>query len=72
MVAIVENRQLYLEINQIRVEQQNLAQNLEPLQEEAFQVTEELAAAQGIVKQAVQDNAEKLKTPITMRQQRGF
>jgi hypothetical protein len=34
------------------------------LQEEAFWVTEEIAAAQGIVKQVVQDSAEKLNTPI--------
>jgi hypothetical protein len=65
MAALVENRQLHQEINQIRAEQHTLAQNLEPLQEEAFWVTKYLAVAQGIVKQVVQDNTEKLKTPIT-------
>jgi hypothetical protein len=44
MTAIIENRQLNQEINQIRMEQQNLAQKLEPLQEEAFRVTKELVA----------------------------
>jgi len=66
MAALVENRQLHQEINQIRVEQHTLAQNLEPLQEEAFWVMKYLAVAQGIVKQVVQDNIEKLKTPITV------
>ena len=35
------------------------------LQEEVFQVVGELVVAQGIAKQVVQDNAEKLKTHIT-------
>jgi hypothetical protein len=39
-------------------------QKLEPLQEEAFQVTLELAATQGRVKKAMQDNTKKSKTPI--------
>jgi hypothetical protein len=40
-------------------------QNLEPLQEEAFKVIEELEVMQGIVKQETQYNVEKLKNPIT-------
>jgi hypothetical protein len=39
MDAIAKNRNLYLDMNQIRVEQQNHAQNIETLQEEAFMVT---------------------------------
>jgi hypothetical protein len=65
MVAIIENRNLYLDINQIRVEQQDLAQNVEMLQEEVFQVTDQLDSMQGIVKWVVQENAKKMKTHIT-------
>jgi hypothetical protein len=39
--------------------------NIDPLKEEAFWVTEQLADAQGILKKVVQYNTEKLKTPIT-------
>ena len=53
---------MYLEINQIRVEQQTLTQNLEPLKEEQFSVIEELTIVQGIVKKAMQDSVEKLET----------
>jgi hypothetical protein len=66
MIAIVENRKLYLEINQIIFEHQNLVHKLDPLQEEACQVIEKLVVAQGIVKEAMQENKEKIKTPITM------
>jgi hypothetical protein len=72
MVAIMENRKLYLDINQMRAEQQAHTQNIETLQEEAFLVTEELAVAQGIVKQAVQESAEKLKTHITVETTEGI
>jgi hypothetical protein len=34
------------------------------MQEESFQVTKELVAAQGMVNKAVQENEEKLNTPI--------
>jgi hypothetical protein len=37
------------------------------LQEEAFRVTKELAAAQGIVKQATQEIEEKLKNLIIVQ-----
>ena len=37
---------------------------METLQEEAFRVRKELMAVQGIVKQATQDSAKKLKNPI--------
>jgi len=57
MVALNENMQLNQEINQIREEQQNIAQDLEPIQELSFKVIEELVGAQ--------DSVDKLKNPIT-------
>jgi hypothetical protein len=72
MAAIVENRQMHQEINQIRAKQQTLAQKLELLQEDAFRVIEELAVAQGIVKQVVQESVEKLKSPITTQTTEGI
>jgi hypothetical protein len=42
-----------------------LAQKLEPLQEEVFNVTEQIVAVQGKVKKAVQERENKLQTPIT-------
>jgi hypothetical protein len=55
MVAITENRKLYLDINQMRAEQKARTWKIETLQEEVFRVIEELAVMQGIVKQTVQD-----------------
>jgi hypothetical protein len=73
MAAKVESRKLYLDINQIRVEQQACTQNIETLQEEVFWVTQEiLADAQGITKQAVQESVEKLKTHIIAERWREF
>jgi hypothetical protein len=47
------------------VEQQNIVQKLDPLQEESFRVTKELATTQGIMKQVAQYSVDKLKNPIT-------
>jgi hypothetical protein len=43
---------------------------LEPMQEEVFKITEQIAVLQGKVKQAVQENEEKLQTPITMEDEK--
>jgi len=65
MTAITKNRKFYLDINQIREEQQAHAQKIETLQEEEFWVTKEHAFVQVRVKQAMQESVEKLKTHIT-------
>jgi hypothetical protein len=71
METMEENRKLYSEMNQMRVQQQAHAQKIETLQEEAYKVTTEVAVVQGMVKQEVQESAEKLKTHITAEMDRG-
>jgi predicted nucleic acid-binding Zn-ribbon protein len=60
-----ENRKLYSEMNQLRVEQQACMQNIEVLQEESYRVTMALAATRGIVKQEVEESVEKMQAQVT-------
>jgi hypothetical protein len=60
-----ENRKLYSEMNQLRVEQQARAQQIEVLQDEAYRVTTTLATTQGIIKQEVDESVEKMQAQIT-------
>ena len=61
---MVENRKLYLEINQLRTKQHVRAKHIEVLQEDAYKVIAELAATQGTVKQVSHETAKKLKTHL--------
>jgi hypothetical protein len=65
VTPMVENTNIYLEMNQIRVEQKACTQKIETLHEEAYKVTRELEATQGMFKQVAQESVEKLKTRIT-------
>jgi hypothetical protein len=67
MTTMADNKKLYSEMNQMRAEQQALVQKMELLQEEAYKVAEELAVAQGVVKQATWETTEKLQGPITVQ-----
>jgi hypothetical protein len=60
-----ENRKLYLEMKQLRVDNQSHAQQLELLQEEAYRVTTTLATTQGIIKQTTAEGVKKMQTHIT-------
>jgi hypothetical protein len=59
-------------MNQMREKRHDCTQNIETLQEEAYNVKTKLEIVQGMVKQTIQESAEKLKTHITTETTEGI
>jgi hypothetical protein len=67
MTTILAQRQSYVEVEQMRDQQNILQQCLGLLQEESLRVIGELATAQGKVKQAAHEVEEKITSLTTQR-----
>jgi hypothetical protein len=61
-----ENMTLYLEMNQLRAEQQAHAQNIEVLQDEAYRVIMNLTTTRVIIKHAIDESVEKMQAQGTV------
>jgi hypothetical protein len=59
MTTMQENKKLYYEMNQLRVEKQAHMQQIKMLQEEALKFVEEITKAQCKITQAVEQDEEK-------------
>jgi len=55
-----ENKKLYSEMNQLRGEQQDRAQQIEVLHDKAYRLTLALAATQGIIKHAADESVKNI------------
>jgi hypothetical protein len=64
VTTMAENKNIYLEINQLRIEQHACAQKIEVLQEESYKVTMDFSSTQGMVKHVSHETAKNLKTPL--------
>lgn len=62
---MAENKQLKAELNQLRIEQQQLVNKSEPLQDEALRLTELMAQTHTELSHKVQGIEEKLQLPLT-------
>ena len=56
---MLENKQLFLDVNQLREEQQHITRKLEPLPEEVLQITYDIRGTRATIKQTVQKNEER-------------
>jgi len=61
MAKMNEHKKLQTQVNQLWDEQHKLAQILEPLQEKALQISQDVGGTQDTIKQIVRENEEKVE-----------
>lgn len=62
---MMENRQLFVDVNKLKDEQRTIARKLEPQQEEVLQLAQNIGGMQTIVQKIVQESEENLQSTIT-------